>query len=98
MPGGTPCRLPWRVGAVGCLVVVNDGVLEGFVADVALEAGIGVLVLAEQPAAPLLLRRCLGGVFVEVAAVVDVAGFLQVDAHEVLIGVPDPAGEWRRRG
>ncbi|MCY1224730.1 hypothetical protein D9M72_369010 [compost metagenome] len=65
---------------------------EGLVAHISFEAGVGLLVLAEQPAAPLLFGRILARVLVEVAAVVNVAWFLQVDAHEVLIGIPDPAG------
>ncbi len=64
-----PSRLAGRVAAL----VIDDGMLEGFVADVAFQAGVGVVVLAEEALA-LLLRRGRGAVFVKVAAVVAVAG------------------------
>src|SRR5687767_14939646 len=71
--------------------------LEGLVTNVALETRVGVLLLAEEALA-LLLRRCRGTVFVKVAAVVAVrVVFLQVNAHEVLIGGAQPPRDGRER-
>jgi hypothetical protein len=72
-------------------VVVDDGMLERFVAYVAFQAGVGILFLAEQ-AALLLFGRGRRGAL-QVAAVVAVPVLLlvhKVEAHEVLIGAAQP--------